>query len=187
VIDTDPVLYSRLLGPAWLHVSEPIRAFHTGASTRACGRLRIAHGRGALAHALIFLLRLPRASDDADVRLDVARESGGEWWRRRFDRVHVPSRQREAAPGVLAERFRVFEFHFRVAGTHDVLRYQQVGVFLGLGPVRWRLPAPLAPVVEGEERARGPACIGVSIQVTWPPAGLILAYDGAVHFENRFA
>jgi uncharacterized protein DUF4166 len=80
------VLYARLLGSSWRLAAEPIRVAHSSEATiRAHGRLHIAHGRSPVARFLIWLLRLPRASDAAETRLVITPRAGGEEWLRTFD------------------------------------------------------------------------------------------------------
>jgi Domain of unknown function (DUF4166) len=149
--------------------------------------MRVVHGPGFLARVLIRLLRLPRASEAADMQLNIVADADGEWWYRMFDGVRVTTRQRRVDPDLLVERFGRLEFRFRVVSEGDEIRYEQTNVCMRVGTVALRLPAALAPTVEGRERARGADWTEVRIRVTWPPAGLILEYDGGVHADDRHA
>jgi hypothetical protein len=148
------------------------------------GRMRIVNGRGVLARALIRLLRLPRARDAADMRLDIVADADGEVWHRTFDGVSVITRQRRPAPGLLVERFGLLEFSFRVVSERTETRYEQMTVSMRLARVALGLPAALAPTVAGWERKRDAGWTEVRVRIEWPPAGLILEYDGAVHAED---
>jgi len=187
VIDTSTPLYAKLLGGAWSQLAEPIRAFHAKTPTQARGRMRLVNGGGVPARALNWLLRLPAASESADVRLHVDRERDGERWCRTFNGARVTTWQRAGAANLLVERFGFFEIQFQLVSENGALRYRQTDASMRIGALRLRLPAAIAPAVEGCERPCGPACIDVQVSVSWPPAGLILAYDGAIHFENRAA
>lgn len=178
-------LYPRLLGPVWFELPEAIRSLHSEVPLRAHGRMRVVNGQGTLARAVIRLLRKPRANGSVDVRLEIARNADGEAWCRTFDGVRLETRQHEAAPGVLAERSGRLEFRFRLVANQDALRYEQMNASIRVGPVRLRLPSPLAPKIEARERPCGSTCVQVQVRITWPPAGLILAYDGDVHTEDH--
>ena len=156
-----------------------------GATVNARGGMRVVRGASLLSRAVGRLLRLPDATADAEVLLTIARADGVERWRRTFNGVGFSSEQREIAPGLIAERFRALEFHFRVEPIDGATRYRQIGVCICAGPVRLALPAMLAPSVEGVERPAGPSALNVRVRVTWPPAGLILEYDGDVHIEDH--
>jgi len=185
VIDTSTPLYAKLLGAAWSQLAEPIRSFHAETPLEARGRMRVVNGPGLAARALIRLLRLPAASTSAEVHLRVDRERGGERWCRTFNGVRVTTWQRTRAANSLIERFGLFEIKFRLASENGGLRYRQTVASIQIGALRVRLPEAIAPAIEGFERSCGRGCIDVQVSVRWPPAGLILAYDGAIHFENR--
>ena len=180
-----PQLYPRLLGSVWFDLPEPLRLLHGDKPLRARGRMRVVNGRRLLARAVLSVLRKPRASDSVDVRLEVTRDEEGETWCRTFDEVRLETWQREATAGILEERFGLLEFRFRLAADLGALRYEQVSASMRVGPLRLRLPVALAPKVDACERSYGPACVRVQVRVTWPPAGLILEYDGDVHIEDH--
>lgn len=154
---------------------------------RARGRMRVAHGTGVLSRLVATLLRLPRASAAAELQLTIARGADGvERWTRTFDGVVVSTEQHTAGPGVIAERFGPLEFTFRVEPENGAERYRQTNARLSvLGRVYLPLPVVLAPRIDGLEQPTGPGAFSVQVRVTWPPAGLILQYDGDVHIEDH--
>jgi hypothetical protein len=178
-------LYAGLLGSAWLDLAEPIRAAHgPGATLRARGRLRIAHGRSHAARWLARLMRLPRASEAAETHLVVTRHAGGEHWSRTFGDRRLDTRQYVAASGDLAERFGLLEFRFRLAASEGSLLIRQVEAALMCGPVRVGIPSAWAPSVDAREDPAGPRRIRVHVRVALPAVGPLMTYDGAVDFED---
>ena len=181
-------LYAGVLGSAWLDLADSVRAAHApGATLRARGRLRIAHGRGPAARWLARLLRLPRASEAAEARLVVTRDAGGEQWRRTFGDRRLDTRQYGADNGDLAERFGLLEFRFRLAALQGSLIIRQVEAALMCGPVRIRIPSAWAPSVDAREDPAGARRIRVLVRVALPVVGPVLTYDGAVDIEDTSA
>jgi hypothetical protein len=152
----------------------------------ARGRMRVVRGTGVLARVVGRMLRLPPPSTGADLRLTIVSANGVERWTRTFDGLDVITEQRETAFGVIAERFGRLEFDFRVEPENGAQRYRQVAARLLLfGGVHVTLPLVFAPRIEGLERTNRPGSYSVQVRVTWPPAGLILQYDGDVHIEDH--
>jgi hypothetical protein len=148
--------------------------------------MRVVHGTGVLSRVVGRVLRLPRPSADADLQLTIASANGVERWTRTFDGLDIITEQRETAPGVIAERFGPLEFDFRVEAENGAERYRQAAARLLLfGGVRVTLPRGFAPRIEGLERTNGPGSYSVQVRVTWPPAGLILEYDGDIQLEDQ--
>jgi len=140
-----------------------------------------------LSRVVARLLRLPAASAGADMRLTIDRADAVERWTRTFDGVRVGTEQRRIAADVIAERFGCLEFRFRIEEDAGVRRYRQTDALVRFGPIDMTLPDLIAPRIEALERETGPRECTVRVLVTWPPAGLILAYDGDVQFEDPFA
>jgi hypothetical protein len=178
------VLYERLLGPDWLRLAEPIRAFHTQAPLSVRGPIRVSNGRSGWSRALARLFRLPRANDSAVVHLVVTVAGQAEEWRRTFDGVSLDTRQFEAAPKELGEQFGFLEVRFRLEAAEGGLRYRQVAAAVRIGSMRVPLPAAIAPMVEAQEDPDGPRNIRVRVGVTVPAARPILTYDGVVSLED---
>jgi hypothetical protein len=186
--DPQGTLYSRLLGPSWLQLAEPIRFAHTTHWTvRAHGRLRIEHGRTHLARFLARLLRLPRATEAAETRLVITPRGDGEHWLRTFDDRCLATLQYEAGGGELAERFGVLEFRFRLEASERSLLYRQVEAAFRVGSIRLRLPALCTPRVDAREDPAGARRISVLVRVALPVAGPVLGYDGTIDIEDTHA
>jgi hypothetical protein len=149
--------------------------------------MRVVRGTTLLSRAAGRVLRLPAANPAAVVHLSITQSHGVERWTRTFDGVPLVSEQRRIAPDVVAETFGRVEFHFRLERESGATRYHQIRAALRLGPVRVTLPALFAPRVEAVERLTDPDSAAVHVRVTWPPAGLLLEYDGDVQIEDRFA
>jgi hypothetical protein len=177
-------LYRSLLGSSWLQLSEPIRFAHASATVRASGRLRIVHGRSRAARVLARLLRLPRASDVADVRLVITSGPDGERWRRTFDGRLLDTRQYRANESELAERIGVLELRFRLEASEGSLIYRQLEAAFLAGPVRLRLPAMCAPRVDAREEPAGARRMRVHVGVAFPGLGSVLTYDGLIDLED---
>jgi hypothetical protein len=179
------VLYARLLGPSWPLAAEAIRATHApGSTVRAHGRLRIAHGSGPLAAFLIWLLRLPRASEAADTRLTITPHAGGEEWLRTFDDRRLQTRQYEAGDGALAERVGILELRFRLEVLEGSLFFRQRDAALIVGSMRIRLPTGLAPSIEAREDPAGERRIRIHVRLVLPAVGPLITYEGIIHIEE---
>jgi hypothetical protein len=178
-------LYARLLGSSWPQLAEPVRLAHATESTVcACGRLRIAHGRGRVARVLAALLRLPRPSGAAETRLVVTSRGGVEEWLRSFDDRRLDTRQYQTGHCELGERIGVLEFRFRLEASAGSLVFRQLEAAVVVGPVRVRLPAAWAPRVDAREDPAGAHQIGVHVRVVLPALGPLLTYDGTIDFEE---
>ena len=181
-------LYAQLLGASWLQLAEPVRVAHASGSTvRARGRFRIAHGRNHLARFVARVLRLPRASDGADTRLVITPCAGGEQWRRTFDDRRLDTQQYPAGDGALAERIGILEFRFRLEASQGSLLFRQLDVAVLCGPVRLRLPAAWAPVVEAREDPVGARQTAVHVSIAIPALGPVVTYDGVLDIEDARA
>ena len=178
-------LYMRIIGDSWTQIAEPIRRVHASRSiVRASGRLRVEDGRHFLARVLARILRLPRPAAVAETRLTVTAGPDGELWQRPFNGRHFKTRQYESNAFELAERFGVLEFRFRLDTSGGNLLYVQREASVMFGPIRLRIPAPLAPRVEAREDPAGPTRIKVAVRVVLPGVGQLIAYDGFVDIED---
>jgi hypothetical protein len=148
--------------------------------------MRVVHGTGVLSRIVGRVLRLPRPSAGVDLQLTIVSANGVERWTRTFDGLDIITEQRETAPGVIAERFGRLEFDFRVEAENGADRYRQVAARLLLfGGARVTLPLVFAPRIEALERTNGAGRYSVQVRVTWPPAGVIVEYDGDVQLEDH--
>ena len=173
-----PALYPRLLGPSWHELAAPVRGLHLdGAPFSGAGRFRVRHGAGPIGALLARLLRLPSANEAASLRLLVTPLGRGERWVRTFDGAPLVSTQREDG-GRLVERIGPLELGFRLEVRNGALHYLQAGAALSVGSVRIPFPRALAPRIEAREEPEGTEGTRVSVAVTVPWVGLLLAYGG---------
>src|SRR5205823_14073109 len=124
-------------------------------------------------------LRLPKPSEAVSVRLFVQPTSNGETWRREFDGQSLVTFQSRDRQGLLLERFAGVEVRVRLHVENGGLVYNQVGAALWRGWVP--LPNFLAPRVVGSEMPDGPDGVRVSVRVTMPLVGLLIAYEGRLN------
>jgi uncharacterized protein DUF4166 len=173
-------LYRKLLGASWPDLDVALRRFHdSGETVRAVGVFRVRDGNNRLARALARLARLPAAGEAVDVRLQVTAREGAEEWRRTFAGRPLVSAQSDRGAGLLVERMGIVEMRFRPEAVGGALNYQTVSVALRLGSLRVPLPYWLGPCVTALERAVDDTNqIHVSVDVTVPLLGRLIAYDG---------
>ena len=106
-------------------------------------------------------------------------------WIRHIGGDRLVSRQFRAGADLLAERIRIIEFRFQLDPSALGLVYHQRAAALAMGPLRVPLPARLAPAIEATEEAVDRARMRVTVRVTLPLIGLLIAYGGVVDFEER--
>jgi hypothetical protein len=176
-----PQLYAQLLGPAWERLAEPLRrARLEGQRLRLGGTFCVRRGESPLARLLARILRLPAAGEEVATTLTVSRTATGEKWMRSFAGAEMITTQTAAADDTMRERFGIIEIVCRLEANSDAIVYRQVGAALRLGVVRLPLPRRLWPVVEGIEKADGPATTRVSVRVSVPLAGHLISYNGGL-------
>jgi Domain of unknown function (DUF4166) len=173
-------LYQKLLGASWTDLDVALRRLHdSGETVRAVGVFRVRDGNNRLARALARLARLPAAGEAVDVRLQVTAREGGEEWRRTFAGRPLVSAQSNLGAGLLVERMGIVEMRFRLEAVGGALNYQTAGAALRLGSLRVPLPYRLNPRVTAWEKAVDDTNqIHVSVDVTVPLLGRLIAYDG---------
>jgi hypothetical protein len=180
---TTPVaeaLYPSLLGAAWNSLAAPHQRAHcNGAEISRTGVFRIEAAENWVGRLLARGLKLPRPTPVANVRLVVQPTANGETWRRDFDGHSLVTFQSRDGQGRLLERFAALEFHIHLQVENGGLLYNQVGAALWRGWVP--LPAFLAPRVDGSEMPDGPDGVRVSVRVTMPLIGLLIAYEGRLN------
>jgi hypothetical protein len=179
------LLYKGLLGDGWIRLAEPVRRLHTpSSSVRASGRLQVERGPHAGARFIAWLLKLPRASHAAEMRLMVKESGDGERWQRTFDGRRFDSRQYQANAFELGERFGIIELRFHLEPFRDGLLYMQRAAMLRLPPLRLRIPARWAPRVTAREDPAGANHVRVDVRVALPFIGPLIAYGGIVAVEE---
>ena len=175
-IEMNSDLYPRLLGAAWWSLAESVRQAHAvGKDRRGC--FRVAHGTSWLARRLAGWSGLPRGAGAAQVRLRITAEGSRQRWERHFDDETFTTSQ-WADGGGLVERFGAWELCFELRVENATLRYVQRGARLCLGAFRLRVPLAWAPLVSAQETGDGPERVLVTVAVTLPVVGSLIAYDG---------
>jgi hypothetical protein len=104
--------------------------------------------------------------------------------RRRFAGHDLVTLQYEEAAGVLAERWGPVECRFRLAARDGALVYRQLDARLCLGPLRLRLPGPLAPRVTGAARGLDAERVHVDVAIDVPLFGALIAYRGELRVTS---
>jgi hypothetical protein len=173
-------LYQTLLGDSWSDLNVAVRRLHdSGETVRAVGIFRVRHGSNWLARAMARLGRLPAAGEAVDVWLQVTAREGAEEWRRTFAGRPLVSAQSNRGSGLLVERMGIMETWFRLEAVGGALKYQTVSVALRLGSLRVPLPFWLSPYFTAWEKAVDDTNqIHISVDVTVPLLGRLIAYDG---------
>ena len=114
-----------------------------------------------------------------DVRLQVTAQEEGEEWRRTFAGRHLVSMQSARGAGLMVERLGIMETLLRLEVVGGALSYQSVNSAMSLGSLRIPLPYWLGPHVTAWEKAVGDTNqIHVTVDVTLPLLGRLIAYDG---------
>jgi len=127
------------------------------------------------------LARLPAAGEAVDVRLQVTAQEDGEEWRRTFAGRPLVSLQSARGAELLVERLGIMEMMMRLEIVGGALSYQTVNAALRLGFLRVPLPNRLSPHVTAWEKSVGDTNqIHVSVDVTLPLLGRLIAYDGVL-------
>ena len=176
-----PGLYPRLLGDAWREVHPDVRSLHLdGSQLQARGVFRVRHGTGWLSRLLLPLLRLPAASEAAEVRLTITAIGRGERWHRTFGGRPMVSTQVERVGGTLGERVGLTEIRFQLRAEDGALRYATVGAAVCVGPVVIPLPSCLAPRVDAWETPAANGGTHVKVVISLPGGGLLISYEGAI-------
>jgi Domain of unknown function (DUF4166) len=173
-------LYQKLLGASWPDLDVVLRRLHDSEETvRAVGVFRVRRGNNRLARTLARLARLPAAGEAVYVRLQVAAQEECEEWRRTFAGRPLVSMQSARGPGLLMERLGIVEMRLRLKVVGGALSYQTGSAALRLGSLRIPIPYRLSPSVTAWEKAVGDTNqINVSVDVTLPLLGRLIAYDG---------
>jgi hypothetical protein len=178
-------LYARLLASSWPQLAEPVRFAHTPQPlVRARARLRVEHGRNRIARLLAWVLRLPRAADDAEATLVVVSHEDGERWCRTFGDRRFDTRQHQTGPFEVAERIGILELRFRLGVDDGSLVFRQVHAAFVMGSIHFPLPLACAPVVDAREDAAGTRRLRIQVRLSVPAVGPVLTYQGTVDYEE---
>jgi hypothetical protein len=171
-----------LLGASWNDLGQAVQRLHNlGDTVQATGTFQVRHGSNRLARWLARLAGLPPAGEAVEVRLVVTPQGRGEQWRRTFAGRPLVSFQRPRPDGLLAEHLGPLELRFRLEVAAGALIYHLVGVALRFGSLRIPLPRCCAPCVAAWEKpTETPDRVQVSVEVSLPLLGPLLAYEGTV-------
>ncbi|MET0404616.1 MAG: DUF4166 domain-containing protein [Cystobacter sp.] len=172
-----PSLYAGLLGAEWEGLPLRVRQLHGEGLAR--GLFLVRRGPGWLIALVGALLRLPPAGEDVPTRLQVRSEGAEQSWERAFGAHALVTRQHVWPGGLLAERLGAVTCVFRLRAEGRGLRYEQVGAWLCLGPLRLRLPSALAPRIEAEA-LDSPEGMRVNVRIAAPLLGRLVSYEGCV-------
>ncbi len=176
-------IYSQVLGKDWWALAENIRLAHA-VDQEARGGFCISHGTGWLARQLARWLHLPKAAKLADTSLKITTEGTGERWERQFDGEAFTTRQWIGKGGHLVERLGGCELYFKLRVEDGKLFYEQHAAKLCLGALSIPLPLTCAPHVSATEISDGRKSVLVSVTVTLPLVGLLIAYEGYLNVKG---
>lgn len=177
-------LYSEVLGPRWTELHSAVRAMHsTGETLTRTGTFQVRRGTSLIAKFLQAVLGLPKQSAASAVTLRIEPQVTGEHWFRRIGDVAFDTIQSPATENRLRERVGVVDLYFRLQVTDGGLKYHQVGAKLALGLLAIPLPRWFAPRVIASEMPCDEDVVDVSVHVTIPLVGLLIAYEGTLSTE----
>lgn len=175
-------LYPGILGKSWDELSGAIRSAHQPGGEKT-GCFRVTHGTGFLARRLACLAKLPEMSESAEVVLTIHGGQGCETWERRFGAVRFTTVQ-WSSEGCLVERFGVWELRFTLRVSDGALVYEQCAARLCLGALCLPVPLAFAPRVSAREEAGEMNQVRVSVSVSLPVFGRLIAYDGHLDVKD---
>jgi hypothetical protein len=167
-----PVLYERIMGPAYAALPPLVRAIHDlHGDAGAAGEGTVARGRNPFARLMAAIARFPPAGTYA-LHVAFAERDGRERWTRDFG-GHVFSSELSARRGLAVERFGPMRFGFALAPTPDGLAmHLRRWSILGLPLPRFLAPRIAAREYEAEGRFH------FDVRLTFPLIGPIVHYTG---------
>lgn len=179
-------LYRRLLGARWNEVHPNLHLVHlSDERVVGSGSIRVVRGESPLARFLLWLLRMPVATESGEILLEITPYEGSERWLRTFGSRWLLTSQREGRGGRLIERFDIFEFDFRLEVDSGGIRYCQEAFGLRFGRVYLRLPLWMsAQITAWEEAVRETDSFSVAVTISAPLAGFILSYQGDLELKE---
>ena len=142
----------------------------------ATGRFKVRGSANVLARILARAGGLPRRGEVA-MELAVTPDAAGETWRRTFGGQDLTTRQWEEG-GLLVEEIGLMQIEFALTAADGALGFRQVGARVGRGRRHVRLPRWLAPAVTA--RAWSDDGLRVEVEIRFPAAGLLCAYEGVL-------
>lgn len=180
-------LYPALLGRRWEDLSASVAALHSrGVTFSGSGTFRVEHGHRAVVSWLVRRLNLPAASSASPVRLRIDRGDTCEAWQRTIGGRQLATLQSASPSGLLEERFGPMELRFRLDVDRGGLVFVQTAWALRAAGLRLPVPRWLSPRVSAREEAGArPGEIGVSVTLTVPWLGCLLAYSGVLQADGH--
>jgi hypothetical protein len=122
---------------------------------------------------------MPPAKRHVPLRLEVRAEAARQIWDRDFDGFTMTTVQFIHQGELLAERRDPFELLFRVTAVGGAVIYEQVGLRLGLGAFRLRVPTCFGPRVRARAWSEPNAGeMHVLVEIALPFLGTIVSYGG---------
>lgn len=185
---TPACFYRRLLGGAWDDLPAPVRRFHERAGSWR-GLFAVRRGENFISRLIATVMRLPAAGERVPVRLSVTPFPGGETWRRTFAGNSFDTEQRihSEEQHLMADRIGPTEIITRLEVEADgALVYRPLRVSLRLGDfLRVPIPRSLSPESSAREWAsdKEPG-VYVSVRVSLPLVGLLVAYEGYIEEDE---
>ena len=167
--------YESVLGEAFASLHAHVRRAHLPPLC-AEGTIDVEHGRGWLAHPIIWLMKLPAAGPRQPVRLDVAEDGSELVWTRRIGQSILRTRQYAAgASGSrLVERSGLGRVSFDLAVEGGALLYRQASMHVAGLP----LPSSLSPRTGAVVSATADGW-RVVVTVTWR-GRIVCRYAGTI-------
>jgi len=170
--------FQRILGAAFDTMPAPVRALHAlSTDVHTSGRAEITATANPGAWLLRRVAGLPRPGKDVPVSVGFhPQENGTEYWDRHFAQRRYASTMQAGEggdDGLLIEHFGPFDLLFRLAPSHEALRWSLAG---------WRflkipLPSWSRPSIECSETGDAERFI-FDIDVAFPLVGHVVRYRG---------
>jgi YfiH family protein len=132
-------VFARVLGDAFARLPPRVRALHSAAGLRRYrGRAEVRRGGGWLSRLCGWATRLPHASSETPIDVEIDASADEETWTRRFGTQPMRSHLRQHG-ALLRERLGLATFEFALSAADGVLRWEPRRVSaLGLPlPTRW--------------------------------------------------
>ena len=181
---SDPCLYGRLLGEAWLSLPSSVRTLHSvSPRLEMAGQARVERGTGLLARTIAATFGFPRAADQVDVSVIFERSENIETWTRTFGDQVLLSTQFEGKgrfERLLCERFGPFVFAMALVQDADrlqlvVRRWSAFGI---------PMPRFLRPGGKSYE-FDDDGTFNFHVEISVPLAGLVVHYVGYLEPNDK--
>ncbi|HEX2900057.1 MAG TPA: DUF4166 domain-containing protein [Bacteroidia bacterium] len=173
-----PSIYQQLLaadferlGPILRHVHGPSPSVH------ARGRVSVAYGRGWTVRLLNRLMKVPPASEDVDLQLEIRRSANRETWIRSFAGKPLVTTQ-WAEDGLFVEAVGGVKMSMRLRIADGILHFDPVHTrAMGIKVPKWLQITVAANVREQEDGWR------IFVETRSAVLGLLFRYSGFIRLE----